>query len=66
MNTYFDRDMQRSRGRFRDHGTFWFAFIALVVLSLVAATVVFATIGLPAAAALIVSELSLAMYAAIR
>jgi hypothetical protein len=64
MNTYFD--MNSDRGRFRDHGTFWLAFIALVIVSAIAAAAVFATVGLPAAAGMICVEISLAMYGAIR
>lgn len=64
MNTYFDIDP--GRGRFRDHSAFWIAFFAIVVVSMVVVATVFATIGLPAAAGLIATEIALAMYTAIR
>jgi hypothetical protein len=64
MNTYFD--VNPGRGRFRDHGTFWLAFVAVVVLSAVLAAAVFTTLGLPAAAGFVSAEIALAMYGAIR
>ena len=46
---------------FREHGTFWLAFLALVVGGLIIAGVAFVTVGIAAAAFILCLELTAAL-----
>jgi hypothetical protein len=51
---------------FRNHGTFWLAALAIVVLSLLTAGLIYLTFGVSAAAFLLVSVIGAAFALGIR